>query len=428
MPGNHQPRLVAATAAVLLVAAGLAGCLSPGDGDAALALDAIATERTTAPGNTVAFPLAVGPNATSVGQGNLTVAATDAGDLEVDAPDPVSLRENGTGVFLTVHVPEGTDTGDHTVSVEAQVGEAAGPTLDLTVHVEEPDDVVDDGERVSVDYVGRFANGSIFATSIEALNSSAHPKAGIYTGGNHEPLNVTVGPNAPFIQGFNDGIVGLGVGHDASLEVPPGQGYGNATTTETEPRRETLDRVITEDRVFNISRERVAQQGLVNESSEEGDHVTVGSGGQASTYNITFLNETRVELTLVVEEGDIKTHYPQWPDSSEAQSVNETHVEWYVTPTTDEGEDFTYHSYWPNATRLVEITNDTIVLEHTPEEGLTYSPGAAPGGQEAPTRTVVEVNEDEIVVEEENPHPLAGKTLVFDVTVLSAEEAPQQQT
>lgn len=405
--------VVAVAAAALLFGPALTGCLDLGDdGDPALALEPAADSRTTTPGGSVAFPVAVGPNATNATDGNLSISVVESGSLEVDPLDLPPLGENGTGTFVEVQVPDDAETTDHEIKLRAEAGDVVGPTLTLTVTVEETDATVEPGDKVEVHYVGRFPNGSVFATSLEAIHSGPYQKADVYRStGPSEPLNVTVGPQARFIQGFNDGVIGLGVGHDATFSVPPEDAYGNETREDTRPRTEELDRNITTERETpTVSRDDLEQEGIVNESSEEGDHVDYNG----DTYNISFLNSTHGRLYLLVEEGDTTTHYEQWPNSSEAVHVNDTHVSYRVTPTTEVGENFTYYDYWPNRTAVAEVTNDTIVVEHTPEVGTTYTPP----GFRSTQQTVVEVREDEIVYEAKNRHPLAGQTLVFDVSVL----------
>ena len=64
------------------------------------------------------------------------------------------------------------------------------------------------GDRVRVNYVGRFADGTVFDSSE-----------------GHEPLEFTIGVGE-VIAGFDRAVAGLLVGERRSVEVPPEDGYG----------------------------------------------------------------------------------------------------------------------------------------------------------------------------------------------------------
>ena len=65
-----------------------------------------------------------------------------------------------------------------------------------------------DGDRVRVTYVGRFADGTVFDSS-----------------DGHEPLEFTVG-GGEVIAGFDAAVTGLLVGERRAVEVAPEDGYG----------------------------------------------------------------------------------------------------------------------------------------------------------------------------------------------------------
>jgi peptidylprolyl isomerase len=64
------------------------------------------------------------------------------------------------------------------------------------------------GDRVRVNYVGRFADGTVFDSSE-----------------GHEPLEFTVGAGE-VIAGFDEAVKGLLPGESRAVEIPPEQGYG----------------------------------------------------------------------------------------------------------------------------------------------------------------------------------------------------------
>ncbi len=68
------------------------------------------------------------------------------------------------------------------------------------------------GDTVRVHYTGKLADGTVFDSS-----------AG------REPLEFTVGERR-VISGFENAVVGLGVGEQKKVSIPPEDGYGEYTT------------------------------------------------------------------------------------------------------------------------------------------------------------------------------------------------------
>ncbi|MGC8496305.1 MAG: FKBP-type peptidyl-prolyl cis-trans isomerase [Candidatus Micrarchaeia archaeon] len=64
------------------------------------------------------------------------------------------------------------------------------------------------GDNVSVYYTGRFTNGTVFNTNVGGA-----------------PFNFTVGKNQ-VIQGFNNAVLGMKVGQNKTITIPPNEAYG----------------------------------------------------------------------------------------------------------------------------------------------------------------------------------------------------------
>jgi FKBP-type peptidyl-prolyl cis-trans isomerase 2 len=388
-----------------------------GTQDIPVDLDPVVERRTTGPGLDVAFPVTVRSTTDTGLPLNLSVSAPRG--LTAEAPPTIRApADGGSGFWVNVSVAEDPPLGKRAVELKVSTSDGTR-VLALPVTVEDTSDVVDRGETARVQYVGRYPNGSVFATNVEAIDKSSMPKADRYSSPNYDPLPVPTNPEASFIPGFKDGVVGVGVGHDVTLDLSPSEAYGNTTERVTEPRDENITRIINERRLFNVSRSNLQQQGLINATSEEGDTIDVGQPPQVRTYRITFLNDTVVELLLDVEEGDRQTHHTQWPNSSVAVDVNETRVRYRVDPPHEAGgEAFTWHERWPNATTVRRIGDENITLRHSPEVGTTYNRTVS---QTEVEHTVVELTEDSIVATRPNPSPLAGQPLVFDVSIIEAQ-------
>ena len=81
---------------------------------------------------------------------------------------------------------------------------------------------VENGDTISVDYVGKLEDGTVFDTSVK----EAAVEAGIYNEmRNYEPLTFTVGAGQ-MIKGFDEGVVGMKVGEKKTLKIPPEEAYG----------------------------------------------------------------------------------------------------------------------------------------------------------------------------------------------------------
>ena len=81
---------------------------------------------------------------------------------------------------------------------------------------------VENGDTISVDYVGKLEDGTVFDTSVK----EAATEAGIYTEmRNYEPLTFTVGAGQ-MIAGFDEGVIGMKVGETKTLKITPEKAYG----------------------------------------------------------------------------------------------------------------------------------------------------------------------------------------------------------
>lgn len=93
-----------------------------------------------------------------------------------------------------------------------------------------------DGDRVTVDYIGHFEDtGLVFDTSNESVarDNASWPKAVSFSGGpaggvwrvRWQPLQFTLGEGS-LVEGFEDGIQGLTDGDRRTLVIPPEFAYG----------------------------------------------------------------------------------------------------------------------------------------------------------------------------------------------------------
>jgi len=82
---------------------------------------------------------------------------------------------------------------------------------------------IETGDRVSIEYVGRLSDGTVFDTSRESVATEAdldHAPDREYA-----PFAVEIGENQ-IIEGLEEGLLGLEAGEETTVTVPPEEGYG----------------------------------------------------------------------------------------------------------------------------------------------------------------------------------------------------------
>ncbi|HTY90366.1 MAG TPA: peptidylprolyl isomerase [Methanocella sp.] len=94
--------------------------------------------------------------------------------------------------------------------------------------------VVKTGDTVSVDYIGRYTNGTVFDTS----NATVAQASGIYNPARaYAPFSFVVGANTT-IKGFEDAVTGMKLNETkTNVTIPPEKAYGdyNASNVKTVP-------------------------------------------------------------------------------------------------------------------------------------------------------------------------------------------------
>jgi FKBP-type peptidyl-prolyl cis-trans isomerase 2 len=85
---------------------------------------------------------------------------------------------------------------------------------------------VENGDVISVDYIGKLEDGTVFDTSIKeaAIGADIYNENRAY-----KPLTFTVGAGQ-MIEGFDKGVVGMEIGEEKTLIIPPEEAYGEYRT------------------------------------------------------------------------------------------------------------------------------------------------------------------------------------------------------
>jgi peptidyl-prolyl cis-trans isomerase B (cyclophilin B) len=134
---------------------------------------------------------------------------------------------------------------------------------------------VEPGDHVTVEYVGRVEDGSVFDTS-RADVAAEHGllEAQGRTERDYVPLSFTVG-EGEIIEGLDEGVVGLSAGERTTVRVPPEKAYGG----------------VDPERVREYDAETF--EGMVGQAPSVGLHVEAQNGLHG---DVTAVREDTVEV------------------------------------------------------------------------------------------------------------------------------------
>lgn len=401
------------------------GAIAPGAlAPRGLALEVANPEFAVAPGGEAAVGVAV-RNSGEIDE-TVRLLVSPAGGLEAGDAATVSVgARNATGGFVLVRAPADAAPGTFTLNVIAETVtepvRRTSTTIEVTVLGDAP--AVAAGMGAVVKYVGRLAEGPLFDTNVQAYDALAFPRTSYYRS-TTQNATIFTDPDANLITGFRDGVVGMREGETRTLVLAPEDAYGPAELTTDVARRTTVDRedVLPRREVnqpFAEFETLVAGQGKPADAYRVNDTFTTQIDGNTLRFRILEVANGTVRYVLDLEMGARVTIPSKswWPDASEVVAMNETSIVFRTTPGTAIGEPFTFFDYWPDASAVVDVGEDTITIEHSPAVGFEYERATRQGQAPTPYR-VVAVEGDHIEVAYPSAHPLAGKTVVFDVTIL----------
>ena len=163
-----------------------------------------------------------------------------------------------------------------------------------------PVEVAQEGDEVTVDYIGWLENGEVFDTSIEAIaKNQSIPKAEVFQEHSYQPITFILGSGA-LLPGFEKAIVGMHVNESIEVVVPPEEGYGyyskdfvQILPIEDEiPKRMLLKRFI-----------EISTRDFPESSFEKGDVIPIpGTGINATVISV---NNDKIILELMLKLGDV---------------------------------------------------------------------------------------------------------------------------
>ena len=257
------------------------------------------------------------------------------------------------------------------------------------------------GDKISVDYTGSLEDGKVFDTSIYSVAR----ENGLYTPAReYKPLKLTVG-KGEVIPGFDDGVVGMKTGETKTLTIPPEKAYGqsNPMMIQIIPAVEDVPATRVIPKIFEVPRDQFER--TLGKDHEKGEVVKIPE----TNINLTILNITsNVSLSYNLKEGD---------------NLWSSGAPWNETVVKIDGKNITLKANLskndiiqlqgaPWNTTVVEVKNMNITLRHNPTPDTVI-----------PTmRGMIRVHFNETsIIMDQNPE-LAGKTLIFNVTLKSIDK------
>jgi FKBP-type peptidyl-prolyl cis-trans isomerase 2 len=269
-------------------------------------------------------------------------------------------------------------------------------------------ELAENGDTVMVDYVGKFPDGKIFDSSIE---SEAKKSDNYSVGRSYSPFEVTLVEGGGSISGFWKGIVGMKVGETKTVTIKPEDAYGTEwmsrgeSTVDKKIFDKIIDRTVaiedTKDIITMEVERKLLEQG--GGSLKEGDVLTNDRGVKAK---ITKLWTDKVTLEVNNEENPFKGK----------KLVKGTKI------TDKDG----------NIGTIIKVTDKEVFLQidnkANPFYGKKLEVGLTGLYQDTQRITIKKVEGANITVaiEEKNSHPLANKTLIFDLTLKTVKASAQK--
>lgn len=245
------------------------------------------------------------------------------------------------------------------------------------------------------------ANGKVLESTIESVAK----ENGLYQSGmTFEPFKLVLGTNS-VIPGFEAWVASMKKGEKKTIEVSPKDGYGEANVVRTVPKYEVAPEftvTVDKSRFQDVITQVVPKSSLweAGKDLKEGQTLTGGLGITAKVVKIDGDN-----ITLDIQNKDHPFYGKQlsvWA-TAEKDWAKFTIKELLAT--------------W--VTMNVQNSKSPFVGKKF-EAGVEWVLANPSGGNGIPLK-IVAINGEEVQVQMPNSHPLAGKTLFFDVEVLDVQ-------
>jgi FKBP-type peptidyl-prolyl cis-trans isomerase 2 len=258
---------------------------------------------------------------------------------------------------------------------------------------------VKNGSEISVDYIGSYfiesyENGKVFDTSIEnvSIANNLTPRS------TYEPLKFKVGAGQVFST-IEEGVLGMIKGETRLIIIPAEKGY-KIDPSLIQISTSTLEIPIsrTMSKTFEIPVPQFEQ--FFGSDHSVGDILSIPD----TNINLTIkkINTSSVNLAYNLKVGSIiKTNSSAW--SEIVTKVDNKNITANISNLTTDM--VIQLPGAPFSTTIISMNNGTMVLKHNPINRVLFND------------MFVAVNDTSLIIDR-NPE-IAGKTLIFDVTLLS---------
>ncbi len=256
------------------------------------------------------------------------------------------------------------------------------------------------GDQISMNYIGRLENSTIFDTNIADV---AKQEGDLNPLRLYEPLSFVVG-EGQMIKGVDNSVVGMKLGEKKQIKVLPADGYGlyDDNKVQTISRVQRFNKTEEIDRYAKLTEQDFNQ--IFNEDPVIDKEYSVPNVPWKVKVNSVFAGVVNLE-NLLTPGKVITLPNSQW--ESLVLAVTRDKITFLHKP--QSGQKINT----PFGESTVKLKGNYIELEVNAKEGDTiqslYGPIA-----------VKEVNETNIVIDMN--HPLAGQTLYFDIEIVSVNK------
>jgi FKBP-type peptidyl-prolyl cis-trans isomerase 2 len=145
---------------------------------------------------------------------------------------------------------------------------------------------VEKGDNISVNYIGKYDNGTVFDTSLIDVAK----ESGLYDASrNYEPMSFVVGAEQ-MISGFDNGVLNMTIGEKKTFKLSPDEAYGEYTIEKIEevPRSELESANITPEIGLTVYRGTMfgMESGII--TNMLGSNATIDFNHPLAGKNLTF--------------------------------------------------------------------------------------------------------------------------------------------
>ena len=265
--------------------------------------------------------------------------------------------------------------------------------------------VAENGDSVTVDYIGKFTDGKIFDSSIQ---SEAKKSDNYSEGRNYSPFNVTLKEGGGSISGFWKGIVGMKIGETKTITIAPEDAYGKDWIDRGEDtvEKKIFDKIIDRTVAIEDTKDIITmdiEKKLLEQSGEELKVGGILTNDRWIKAKIVKIWTDKVTLDINNDNNPFKGK----------KLVKGTKI------VDEEG----------NTSTITKVTDKEVFLQVDNKANPFYDKKLEAGlvgvYKDSQRITIKKIEGDKITigVEEKNTHPLANKTLIFDLTLKTVNAA-----